>query len=140
MLELANRLIAADGRDKRLVATRPDGPEPLVAKHLTAEAELDALAAWIRVRLEEGIDAAEIAVLVRMNAQLASIEEALTRAGIAYQVRGVRFYDRPEVRGALEALRRRPRLEGVGEDLRGRDPGPLGGGRGLRGGAGSHGG
>ena len=52
-----------------------------------------------------------------MNAQLASIEEALTRAGIAYQVRGVRFYDRPEVRGAVEALRRRPRLEAVGSDL-----------------------
>jgi DNA helicase-2/ATP-dependent DNA helicase PcrA len=117
VLELANRLIAADGRDKRLVATRPDGPEPVVAKHLTAQAELDALTGWIRVRLNEGIAPAEIAVLVRMNAQLASIEEALTLAGIAYQVRGVRFYDRPEVRGAVEALRRRPRLEAVGADL-----------------------
>ena len=43
----------------------------------------------------------EVAVLVRTNAQLAPIEEALTRAGIAYLVRGLRFYDRPEVRGAL---------------------------------------
>ena len=40
-----------------------------------------------------------------MNAQLAPIEEALTRAGIAYQVRGVRFYDRPEVKAALAAIR-----------------------------------
>ena len=117
VLELANRLIAADGRAKGLVATRPDGPAPVVAKHATAEAELDALAGWIRVRLGEGIVPSEIAVLVRMNAQLASIEEALTRAGIAYQVRGVRFYDRPEVRSAVEALRRRPRLEAVGADL-----------------------
>ncbi len=117
VLELANRLIAADGRDKRLVATRPDGPAPTVAKHATAEAELGALATWIRVRMNEGILPAEIAVLVRMNAQLASIEEALTRAGIAYQVRGIRFYDRPEVRGAMLALRRSPRPEGTGDDL-----------------------
>jgi len=89
----------------------------VVAKHPTAQAELDALSGWIRVRLGEGIAPAEIAVLVRMNAQLASIEEALTLAGIAYQVRGIRFYDRPEVRGAVEALRRRPRLEAVGADL-----------------------
>ena len=116
VLELANRLIAADGREKGLVAMRPDGPAPVVARHPSAEAELDALASWIRVRLGEGIAPSEIAVLVRMNAQLASIEEALTRAGIAYQVRGVRFYDRPEVRGALDALRR-PRLEAVGVHL-----------------------
>ncbi len=53
---------------------------------------------------------------MRINAQLAPIEEALTRAGIAYQVRGLRFYDRPEVRGALMALRRPP-LEARGRDL-----------------------
>ena len=33
-----------------------------------------------------------------MNAQLAPIEAALTRAGIAYQVRGIRFFDRADVR------------------------------------------
>ena len=65
--------------------------------------------AWIRARLGEGIAPAEIAVLVRMNAQLAPIEEALTRAGVAYQVRGLRFYDRPEVRAALASLRRAAR-------------------------------
>jgi DNA helicase-2/ATP-dependent DNA helicase PcrA len=59
----------------------------------------------IRARLADGTAPAEIAVLVRMNAQLAQLEEALTRAAIAYQVRGVRFYDRPEVRSALRSLR-----------------------------------
>jgi DNA helicase-2/ATP-dependent DNA helicase PcrA len=117
VLELANRLIAADGREKGLVAVRPDGPQPVVAKHSTAEAELDALCAWVSVRLKEEIAPSQIAVLVRMNAQLASIEDSLTRAGIAYQVRGIRFYDRPEVRGAVEALRRRPQLEQHGPML-----------------------
>ncbi len=38
-------------------------------------------------------------MLVRTNAQLAPIEAELTRAGVAYQVRGQRFFDRPDVRG-----------------------------------------
>ena len=113
VLELANRLIAAEGRSKRLAATRADGPQPAVTKHVSADAELDALVAGIRARLHDGTPTAEIAVLVRMNAQLAPIEEALTRAGIAYQVRGVRFYDRPEVRAAIASLKRK------GPDARG---------------------
>src|SRR5262249_19550479 len=56
-------------------------------------------------------------VLVRMNAQLAAIEEALTRAGVAYVVRGVPFYQRPEVRGAIESLRRRPQPVSTGRAL-----------------------
>ena len=54
---------------------------------------------------------------MRTNAQLAPIEEALTRAGIAYVVRGLRFYDRPEVRGAVTALRRQPALDAHGVRL-----------------------
>ena len=50
--------------------------------------------------------AADIAVLVRTNAQLAPIEAELTRAGVAYQVRGQRFFDRPDVRGAIDLVRR----------------------------------
>lgn len=117
VLALANRLIAADGRAKRLLATRRDGPEPSISRHADAEAELDALVTGIRARLHEGIAASEVAVLVRMNAQLAPIEEALTRAGIAYQLRGGRFYERPEVRAALASLVRRPALSARGPDL-----------------------
>src|SRR5215218_7182807 len=117
VLELANRLLAAEGRTKRLEATHADGPEPEITRHATAEAELDALAAGIGERLEAGTAPSEVSVLVRTNAQLAPIEEALTRAGVAYVVRGVRFYDRPEVRGAVAALRRNPRLDAHGVHL-----------------------
>ena len=106
VLALANNLLASRGRAKRLVATRPSGPEPTVARHGTEAAELAALARWIRERVAEGIPPAEVAVLVRINAQLAPIEAELTRAGIAYQVRGVRFFDRPDVRGAIDLVRR----------------------------------
>ena len=53
-----------------------------------------------------GVAAAETAVLVRINAQLPAIEDALTRAGIAFTVRGQRFFDRREIRESLRLLRR----------------------------------
>ena len=107
MLELANRLIASTGRSKRLLATRGPGPEPTITMLRTEEEEQTDLVRRIRGFLRDGVAPAEIAILVRTNAQLAPLEETLTRAGIAYQVRGVRFYDRPEVRGAITALRHR---------------------------------
>jgi DNA helicase-2/ATP-dependent DNA helicase PcrA len=107
ILALANNLLGSTGRAKRLVATREAGPEPTVLRHGTEAAELTALSRWIRERVGEGVAPAEIAVLVRMNAQLAPIEAELTRAAIAYQVRGVRFFDRPDVRGAIDLVRRK---------------------------------
>lgn len=106
VLALANNLLASTGRAKRLVASRPAGAEPTVVRHGTEAGELVALARWIRERVGEGIAPSEIAVLVRMNAQLAPIEAELTRAAIAYQVRGVRFFDRADVRGAIDLVRR----------------------------------
>ncbi len=111
VLAFANRLLAADGRTKALTATRPDGPPPTVEHHPDAETELAAITRRIGALLAPGeggtrTEPAEIAILVRMNAQVAPIEEALTRAGIAYQVRGIRFYERPEVAAALAAIRR----------------------------------
>ena len=110
ILAAANRLLAADGRSKSLTATRPDGPPPTIERYPDGAMELAALTRTIRgVLADRGPDrvaAAEVAILVRMNAQLAPIEEALTRAGIAYQVRGLRFYERPEVAAALAAIRR----------------------------------
>jgi DNA helicase-2/ATP-dependent DNA helicase PcrA len=118
ILGLANRLIAADGRSKTLTATRPDGAPPTIDGYPDATMELAALTRAIRGLLAAGAAdrtvPAEIAILVRMNAQLAPIEEALTRAGIAYQVRGIRFYERPEVAAALGLIRR------LGPDVVGR--------------------
>ena len=75
-----------------------------------------------RVRLGDGTRPSEIAVLVRMNAQLVPMEEAFTRAGLAYQVRGERFYERPEVRAAL-GLRPRRELTARGPGAARRDRG-----------------
>jgi DNA helicase-2/ATP-dependent DNA helicase PcrA len=105
ILELANRLVA-DGPRGALVATQPPGPSPAIHRFATPEAELREILAWIRALGVAGVALTEIAVLVRINAQLPPIEDALTRAGIAFTVRGQRFFDRREIRDARQLLRR----------------------------------
>jgi DNA helicase II / ATP-dependent DNA helicase PcrA len=112
ILELANRLLADGGREA-LVATQQAGAAPSIARYMDPEAEVRGLLAWLRAIGEAGVAPAETAVLVRMNAQLPPIEDALTRAGIGFTVRGGRFFDRREVKEALRLLRHdKPAAEG----------------------------
>jgi len=56
--------------------------------------------------LDEGGSADEVAILYRSNAQSRVIEEAMLRAGIAYQIYGgQRFFERAEVKNALAYMR-----------------------------------
>ena len=103
ILALANRL-GSHGSRGALRATRPDGPAPSIREFIDVDAEIHDIVAWIRATREAGVDAAEIAVLVRTNAQLPPIEDALTRAAIPFAVRGQRFFDRAEVREARRLL------------------------------------
>ena len=65
------------------------------------------MAASIARLIESGTPPSEIAVLYRVNAQSEVYEEALTEAGIAYQVRGGEgFFNRQEIKQALLALQR----------------------------------
>jgi DNA helicase-2/ATP-dependent DNA helicase PcrA len=112
VLTLANRLLAKAPSDrpgprKRLVATRPEGPEPVIVAHESADHEGEAIVAEIRRLLDEGVDADQIAILVRINAQVPPLEEYLAAAGLPYQVRGQLFFRRSEVRRALTVLRPR---------------------------------
>ena len=117
VVETANRLLAArrPGRDStpgawapplRLVAQRPDGPPPSWNEYADDEAEAAGTAARIQDLLDEGVPAAEIAVLFRTNGQSQAFETALAEAGIGYQLRGTeRFFNRPEVKQAVVQLR-----------------------------------
>ena len=117
ILALANRLVAAAGRTKGLVATRPAGPSPTITAHGTEEAEHAAIVAGIRRAHGGGAPWSDMAVLVRLNAQLPPIEDALRAAEIPFRVRGQRFFERPEIREAVQLLRRRP-PDATGEALR----------------------
>lgn len=104
ILELANRLTGTGPRGA-LTATRPAGPVPSIRRFADDEAERAAIVAGIRDLLRSGTSPGEIAILVRMNAQLPELEQALTRSGIPFAIRGQRFFDRREVRDARRLLR-----------------------------------
>lgn len=89
-----------------LVAQRPGGPAPEFMECSDDEAEAAAVAARIKVLVENGTPASEIAVLFRTNGQSEAYEQALTAAGLGYQLRGgERFFARKEVRDAMLQLR-----------------------------------
>jgi DNA helicase-2/ATP-dependent DNA helicase PcrA len=114
VLELANRLIDRTGRSKRLSATRPPGPPPTMRRFPDGDQELDQLATWAGDLIRHGTSPGEIAVLVRTNAQLEPVEEALARAGVGYRVRGTRFFARRDVKAAITSVRRLdPALRGA---------------------------
>ncbi|MFF0456799.1 ATP-dependent DNA helicase UvrD2 [Nocardia africana] len=111
VVSLANRVIGAArgriaGTRLQLVGQRADGPEPSFVEYDDEVAEATAVAKGIAGLLGRGVPAAEIAVLYRINAQSEVYEQALTEAGIPYQVRGGEgFFQRAEVRQAVQALR-----------------------------------
>jgi DNA helicase-2/ATP-dependent DNA helicase PcrA len=108
VVTLANRLVPAAGRSApgSLVAQRPAGPAPRLTEHADEPAEAAAVARQVRTLLKAGTTAAQIAVLVRTNAQTAAYEQALAEAGVPFQLRGAeRFFDRDEVRQAVGLLR-----------------------------------
>ncbi|MGB3332852.1 MAG: ATP-dependent DNA helicase UvrD2, partial [Mycobacterium sp.] len=112
VVSLANRVIAAargrvSGSKLKLIGQREPGPAPVFREHSDEVAEAAAVAKSIARLIHDGTAAAEIAVLYRINAQSEVYEEALTEAGIAYQVRGGEgFFTRQEIRQALVALQR----------------------------------
>ncbi|WP_260762810.1 ATP-dependent DNA helicase UvrD2 [Mycobacterium sp. SMC-4] len=112
VVSLANRVIAAArgrmaGSRLHLIGQRPPGPNPQFKEFPDEVAEAGAVAAAVKKLVEAGTPAAEVAVLYRINAQSEVYEEALTEAGIPFQVRGGEgFFTRQEVRQALLALQR----------------------------------
>jgi DNA helicase-2/ATP-dependent DNA helicase PcrA len=115
ILELANRLTGTGPRGA-LRSTRPVGPVPTIRRFSDDAAERAELANGIRELLRAGIEPGEIAVLVRINAQLPELEETLTRAGVPFAIRGQRFFDRREIREARRLLRG-ARWDSVGAPL-----------------------
>ncbi|MCX2932075.1 ATP-dependent DNA helicase UvrD2 [Mycobacterium sp. CVI_P3] len=112
VVSLANRVIAAArgrvaGSKLHLIGQREPGPSPTFHEHPDEIAEAAAVARSIKRLIESGTAPAEIAVLYRINAQSEAYEEALTEAGVPFQVRGGEgFFSRQEIRQALVALQR----------------------------------
>lgn len=87
-------------------APRPPVPEPVIIEYADELAEARGVATRIRARIDAGTPPESIAVLMRVNSQSAILERALDEVGVGSRVRGAaRFFDQPEVREAVHALR-----------------------------------
>jgi len=110
ILAVANALLVG-GRgvdhDGTQTATRPDGPVPSVRPLPDERAEAVAIARSVRDHHAPGTRWSAQAVLVRVNAQIPLLEEALRSAGIPFRVRGAApLLEQPEIKDALGRLRR----------------------------------
>jgi DNA helicase-2/ATP-dependent DNA helicase PcrA len=107
VIATASAVLAAGGVRSELRAHRADGPVPTVRAFATDRDEARGVARAVRGKHRPGTSWSRIAVLARTNAQMALLEEAFREAGIPFRVRGGgAFLQLPEVRAALDALRR----------------------------------
>jgi len=118
VVTLANKLVTGSAENQgRLVAQRPAGPVPKLTEYPDEPAEAAAIARQAQALIKAGTPAAEIAVLVRTNAQTEGLEQALATAGVPFQLRGAeRFFDRVEVKQAVGLLRAAGRSASVPDD------------------------
>jgi DNA helicase-2/ATP-dependent DNA helicase PcrA len=107
VLAVANELMRGRAGALELVAASAlDTPTPTVRAFDDDEDEATAVARSIADSLIRGVDPHDIAVLYRAHAQSAALLTALSGVGVAASVLGGRkFFDLPEVRQALMALR-----------------------------------
>lgn len=105
IIAVANR-VRGNQKFEPLESIRPRGLEPQVLEFQDREQECDFVANKIKDLLSSGMKASQIAVLYRINAQSEHIENALSKAGVEYQVRGgQRFFSRPEIMSAVRMVR-----------------------------------
>jgi DNA helicase-2/ATP-dependent DNA helicase PcrA len=102
----ANALMRDRAGALQLTAQESDGPSPDLTSYPNDAAEARGVAARIAGEIASGVKPENIAVLYRINVQGAALEQALSDEGINYLVHGAtRFYDLPEVKQAILALR-----------------------------------
>ena len=73
-----------------------NGPQPLVSRFDSEMAEIEAVGAWLKARLSEGLQPQEIAVFVRSGSQIGRAIDACKYAGAAVVILGNKVAGEPE--------------------------------------------
>ena len=108
VLSLADELIRANQqrKEKRLFSSLPGGSVPEAVEYTDEYDEAHSTAAAIAALRGEGYAWRDIAVFYRVNSLSRTLEEALRRARVPYQiVRGLEFFKRAEVKNMIAYLR-----------------------------------
>jgi DNA helicase-2/ATP-dependent DNA helicase PcrA len=107
ILTAANRVIVKNKnrREKNLFTKNGEGERIGIFGGYDEADEAEFIAEKAASLIRQGVDPKEIAVLYRANFQSRILEEAFLRNSVAYQVLGVRFFERKEVKDVLSYLR-----------------------------------
>jgi DNA helicase-2/ATP-dependent DNA helicase PcrA len=103
----ANALLRYGSMGQELVAQNDHGSAPSVVGYSDEAAEVTGVLSEITALLSAGTPPQEVAILARTNSQLKSVERAMVKVNLPYQVRSTeRFFDRKEVRDFLGEVRK----------------------------------
>ena len=103
----ANALLRHGAMGQELVAQNDHGSAPSVVGYSDEAAEVNGVLSEITELLSAGTPPHEVAILARTNSQLKSVERAMQKVNLPYQVRSTeRFFDRREVRDFLSEVRK----------------------------------
>ena len=103
----ANALLRHGAMGQELVAQNDHGSAPSVVGYSDEAAEVNGVLSEITDLLSAGTPPHEVAILARTNSQLKSVERAMQKVNLPYQVRSTeRFFDRREVRDFLSEVRK----------------------------------
>ncbi len=107
ILSLANTAIKKNTvrKDKNLFTSKGEGELIEILPNWDEYSEAEQVAEKIKTLLDGGVDAEEIAVLYRANFQSRVLEEAMLQSHVPYNVLGVRFFERKEVKDVMSYLR-----------------------------------
>jgi DNA helicase-2/ATP-dependent DNA helicase PcrA len=103
----ANALLRHGAMGQELVAQNDHGSAPSVVGYSDEASEVNGVLSEITDLLSAGTPPHEVAILARTNSQLKSVERAMQKVNLPYQVRSTeRFFDRREVRYFLSEVRK----------------------------------
>ncbi len=119
ILTVANHIIEKNKmrREKTLFTKNGDGEKVGLFTAYDEVQESSFIASRAKQLIRDGVSPSEIAVLFRANFQSRVLEEAFLREEVTYQVLGVRFFERKEVKDVLAYVRASENPESIG-DLR----------------------
>ena len=106
IINTANAVLRTANLGHELDPMNGHGERPTAQGFRSESEEASSIVELIKADIASGLASNEIAILTRTNAQIDLIESALNQAGVENQVRNAeRFFNRPEVREILTAIR-----------------------------------
>ncbi len=107
IIEVANHVIKRNKqrKDKNLFTENKDGELISLFEAYNDKYEAEFVADKVTELLDSGVNPNDVAILYRANFQSRLFEEYMLKYSLPYQVLGVRFFDRKEIKDALGYLR-----------------------------------